>query len=137
MRFAQYLGLHKIIFSKRQLALGCLLVEKCKFEKIVEFLKALCPLTSFWLSPMITMDFNAETRALVISWIGKDEDGDTLTYDVFVKENDEIIIDDKDLTIVALSPIIAVAGATYVVQVTSKDSFGNLAVSTQTLKITD
>lgn len=85
----------------------------------------------------ITMDFNAETSALVISWIGKDKDGDTLTYDVFVKENDEIIIDDKDLTIVALSPIIAVAGATYVVQVTSKDSFGNFAISTQTLKITD
>jgi heme/copper-type cytochrome/quinol oxidase subunit 2 len=85
----------------------------------------------------ISMDFNESNGELVVSWVGKDEDGDPLTYDVIVEEGDIIVEEHEDLTTVELNPITASAGVVYTVQVTSKDSFGNFSISTLTLKIED
>lgn len=85
----------------------------------------------------ISMDYNTNNGELIISWVGDDEDGDSLTYDVIVKEDDLTIAELNDLAAVELDPISYVAGTLYFVQVTSKDSFGNFSVSTNTLKIED
>ncbi|MEQ8419551.1 MAG: hypothetical protein RIB64_06050 [Arenibacter algicola] len=85
----------------------------------------------------ITMLYNTNNGELAISWIGNDGDGDLLTYDVVVMENDAIIEEQEDLTTVELDPINALAGATYNVQVKSKDSFGNFSISIHTITIAD
>jgi hypothetical protein len=83
----------------------------------------------------ISMHFNESSGELDISWVGNDEDGDSLTYDVIVKKNDAIIEEHSNLTVVALDSITAFGNTTYTVQVISKDPFGNFSVSSQTLNI--
>lgn len=85
----------------------------------------------------IAIAFNENNGELAISWVGNDEDGDALTYDVIVKEDDVIIAEHIDLTMLELNPIVASLGTTYIVEVKSKDNFGNFSVSTHTLKIQD
>ena len=83
----------------------------------------------------ISVDLNESNDELAISWMGNDEDGDSLTYDVIIKEDDVIIREYLDLTVVQLDPINTSAGLTYIVQVISRDSFGNFSVSTHTFRI--
>lgn len=77
----------------------------------------------------IIMVFDATTADLNVSWVGEDEDGDVLSYDVVVKEEGEAIVDLKDLTTNALEATTTSPNSMYTVQVISKDGFGNFSVS--------
>ena len=76
----------------------------------------------------ISLLFDAFTN-LNVSWVGKDEDGDVLTYDVVVKEEGEIIQEFNDLTVDTLDPIATSPNMLYTVQVISKDVSGNYSIS--------
>ena len=77
----------------------------------------------------ITLDFNISTMKLSVSWVGRDEDGDMLLYDVTVKENDEIISEALDTIETTISTINFTSRYTYTVKVTSKDGAGNFSIS--------
>lgn len=77
----------------------------------------------------ITITFDVTTSDLNASWVGKDEDGDVLTYDVVVKEEGETIVEFNDLTVVSLDPIATTPSTLYTVQVISKDVSGNFSIS--------
>ena len=81
----------------------------------------------------ITLNFASDTTEMSISWIGSDEDGDTLTYDVRLWENDELFMEFNDLTISSLDPISVNPTYTYMVEVVSIDNPGNFSISKATL----
>tara|TARA_R110000796_G_scaffold71123_6_gene161345 strand:+ start:12496 stop:13194 length:699 start_codon:yes stop_codon:yes gene_type:complete len=76
----------------------------------------------------ISLVFDALTN-LNVSWVGKDEDGDVLTYDVEVREEGEIITEFNDLTVNTLDPIATSPDMLYNVQVISIDVSGNYSIS--------
>ncbi len=77
----------------------------------------------------ITIQFNIESLEMTVSWIGSDEDGDQLTYDVTVWENESILIEEIDYTLNSIDSTVFKSGANYSVEVVSKDSFGNFSIS--------
>tara|TARA_R110002111_G_scaffold75940_7_gene120338 strand:+ start:239 stop:943 length:705 start_codon:yes stop_codon:yes gene_type:complete len=77
----------------------------------------------------IAIIFDVTTADLNTSWIGKDEDGDVLTYDVVVKEEGETIAEFNDLTVDTLDPIATSPNMLYTVEVISKDISGNYSIS--------
>ena len=76
----------------------------------------------------INLVFDTSTD-LNVSWVGKDEDGDVLTYDVVVKEEGETLAEFNDLSVETLDPIATSPNMLYTVQVVSKDAFGNSSIS--------
>jgi len=78
----------------------------------------------------INFEYNSSTTELDISWIASDLDGDTLIYDVIVKENATEIVVQNDLEVTNLETIDAIPGTYYWVQVKSKDPHGNFSIST-------
>ncbi|MEZ4810807.1 MAG: hypothetical protein R2819_10665 [Allomuricauda sp.] len=77
----------------------------------------------------ITIEFNVATSEMSISWIGSDEDGDELTYDVTVWENGSILMEEIDYTVQSMGPITFINGENYTVEIVSKDSSGNSSIS--------
>lgn len=77
----------------------------------------------------VTVAFDEMTSEMEVSWIGRDEDGDTLTYDVLIKENENLIIEFRDLSVDSLDAIPFVPTSYYEIEVTSKDSHGNFSIS--------
>ena len=73
----------------------------------------------------ITMDFDTTNNRLSISWVGSDQDGDKLTYNVKVEEDQETILEQSDLTVSSVEPITIVPGKGYKVEVISFDEYGN------------
>lgn len=73
----------------------------------------------------ITMDFDTANDRLRISWVGNDQDGDILTYNVKVEEEQETILVQSDLTVSSVEPIIILPGMDYRVEVISFDEYGN------------
>lgn len=85
----------------------------------------------------ITFVFNTDTLELDISWVGSDEDGDTLTYDVTVRENEEILVKNTAYMEDFLDTITYMAGTDYSVEVIAKDSSGNFSISMANEKAPD
>lgn len=78
---------------------------------------------------VISVAFNTTTSEMEVSWVGSDEDGDTLLYDVVVKEDETILLEVKNLAADFLNSIPFVSAATYTIAVISKDNFGNFSIS--------
>lgn len=77
----------------------------------------------------ISLAFETNTLELSVSWVGSDEDGEALVYDVTLRENNEIQVEMEDLTQDFLDPIPYLVGAEYTVEVISRDPQGNFSIS--------
>ncbi|MDT7830433.1 hypothetical protein RQM65_17325 [Pricia sp. S334] len=77
----------------------------------------------------ITVAFDAMTSDMNIFWTGCDEDGDTLTYDIIIKENETLLAEFSDLSVESLDALPFVPSSVYSIEVTSKDNFGNFSIS--------
>ncbi len=77
----------------------------------------------------ITVNFDSVTSEMTVSWVGSDEDGDTLTYDVGIFEEDESIFESFDLAEIIIDPITFVPSTNYVIEVISRDTAGNFSIS--------
>jgi hypothetical protein len=78
---------------------------------------------------VITVEFNAMTSEMGVSWIGSDEDGDTLTYDVLIKEDEKLLVEFTNLSVDFLDLIPFIPTSSYSFEVISKDNFGNFSIS--------
>lgn len=76
----------------------------------------------------ITVTFDPEFMS--VSWIGNDEDGDDLTYDVTIFEGDEQILELNDISNTQIDPIDYMPNMEYMVQINSKDPLGSSSEST-------
>ena len=77
----------------------------------------------------ISIEFDTNTTEIDISWIGDDEDGDTLSYDINVFENGVLLLEEIDFSTASITPIMYLSGATYTIEVISRDSAGNFSIS--------
>lgn len=68
-----------------------------------------------------------------VSWVGNDEDGDVLTYDVTIKNNESVLVQETDYSDTSINPIDFEPSATYDLEVVSKDPNGNTSVSKTTV----
>lgn len=73
----------------------------------------------------ISVDFDEVNTSMSVSWIGNDEDGDDLTFDVFVYEEGSLMEEKVNLTVLSLDPISYLPGYEYTIEVITKDGFGN------------
>jgi len=86
----------------------------------------------------ISAEYDNNTSEITISWIGSDEDGDPLTYDIQVRDAEDIlIVDETGLDESTMNPISVSPGELYTIKVTSKDDFGNFSISTSTVRASD
>ncbi len=77
----------------------------------------------------IMVVFDEATSEMAVSWVGSDEDGDPLTYDVRVFEEGESIFESLDLTSTEIAPISFTLSTDYGIEVISKDDSGNFSIS--------
>jgi hypothetical protein len=82
----------------------------------------------------INVEFNTNTMEMSISWLGSDEDGDSLVYDVQVLENNSLLLEEVDYSTESLQPIQFTAEETYFIEVVSKDTNGNFSISNTDIK---
>ncbi|MEJ1221849.1 hypothetical protein [Sediminicola sp. 1XM1-17] len=82
---------------------------------------------------VITTSFNNNTSKLNISWVGRDEDGEPLTYDVTVMEEDTLVVEYAGLEITSIDPVAFEPKTIYTIEVVSKDPVGNFSVSKVTM----
>ena len=80
----------------------------------------------------IVLDFDTENQVLKVSWEAVDEDGDSLTFDVEILEDETLLRDESDLTANSIEGITYINGTSYSVKVISKDFLGNFSVSEKT-----
>jgi len=79
----------------------------------------------------IEMTFDKSASTLTVSWVGDDEDNDTIVYDITIKEGNVELVNEIDLTTNEYGPIDAIADMVYTVEVISKDPTGNISISTK------
>lgn len=77
----------------------------------------------------IKVTFDENTSEMTVSWVGSDEDGDPLTYDVRVFEEGMSIFESLDLTAPEIGPLSFTSNADYEVEVISRDDLGNFSIS--------
>lgn len=77
----------------------------------------------------ISVDFDSNTSLMLVSWIGADEDGDDLTYDVNVFQGEELLLESLNINETLLDSISFEPDTNYIVEVGSKDKFGNYSIS--------
>lgn len=82
----------------------------------------------------ISVDFNTNTMEMSVGWVGSDEDGDALLYDVKVREDNNLLLEEVDYSLDILEPILFMNARTYSVEVISKDTAGNFSVATYTVE---
>lgn len=78
---------------------------------------------------VITVEFNTTTSEMEVFWAGSDEDGDTLMYDLVIKEDKKILMELSNLSTDSLDAIPFIPSSAYNIEVTSKDNFGNFSIS--------
>lgn len=81
----------------------------------------------------ITTEFETVEKLLTVSWIGTDEDGDDLTFDVIISENETVILEEIDFVNTSISGIGFIDDTNYTIKVVSKDGSGNFSVSEVTI----
>lgn len=77
----------------------------------------------------IGFDFDQENSLLDISWTGGDKDGDPLTYNLIVKEEDTVLIEVSELSQSFYEAIPAISGKAYTAEVKSIDINDNYSIS--------
>lgn len=77
----------------------------------------------------ISVVFDAGFLEMQVSWEGSDEDGDELSYDVSITENESLLFEDFDLSANSIAPITYNPSSTYGIEVVSKDGSGNFSIS--------
>lgn len=77
----------------------------------------------------ITISFNTATSEMSLSWIGSDEDGDSLTYDISIWQDGELLVTFNDLSSGTVDNVAVIPQSQYDIEVTSKDGFGNFSIS--------
>ena len=77
----------------------------------------------------ISVEFDTMNMEMDISWVGSDEDGDPLTYDVEVLQEGVGIELFTELSTESLDPLAFIPGDNYEISVTSRDDAGNFSVS--------
>ncbi len=85
----------------------------------------------------ISVEFDVMASEMDVSWIGRDEDDDTLIYDVLVKEDGELLVEFTDLSADYLDPIPFVPTSSYDIEVICKDDFGNFSISNHSVMVPD
>jgi len=85
----------------------------------------------------ITVAFDQGALEMTVSWVGSDEDGDPLIYDIEVREEGEAIFGLADLTATAIAPIPYVPGSDYEIEVISRDGSGNFSISVREVAAPD
>jgi hypothetical protein len=83
----------------------------------------------------IQLDYDPTTGELSISWTGNDEDGDSLTYDLVVREGENILLEEKAIHNTSIGAILVTQGVMYSVEVISTDAYGNYSVSVAQITI--
>ncbi|WP_375325374.1 hypothetical protein [Flagellimonas sp. GZD32] len=78
----------------------------------------------------ISIDFNTESMEASVSWVGSDEDGDALIFEVKVWENENLLIEEVDYTQESLELFAYIQEGSYTIEVVSKDPLGNFSIST-------
>ena len=81
----------------------------------------------------IALDFDTVNQILNLSWTATDEDGDSLTFDVFILEDEIIVQEELELTINTIEGIAYVNNTSYTVKIITKDVVGNFSVSEKTI----
>ena len=82
----------------------------------------------------ITVTFNTQ---MLVSWAGNDEDGDVLTYDVTVKKNELVLMQETDYGDTSINPIDFEAGSSYDIEIISIDPHGSASISTSVVTAPD
>ena len=77
----------------------------------------------------ISVTFNQANAEMLISWVGSDEDGDDLVYNVKVYEENEVVFEVVEQQDSQLNPISYTANTSYLIEVTSTDINGNFSVA--------
>ena len=80
-------------------------------------------------SAEILTEFETVEKLLTVSWIGSDEDGDDLTYDVIITENETVILEEIDFVNTSISGIGYTNNTNYTINIISKDGTGNFSIS--------
>jgi len=78
------------------------------------------------------MNFNTTNQILNISWTAEDEDGDSLTFDVQIFEDEMLAQEELEITTNSVEGFTYSIGTSYSVKVTAKDIIGNFSVSEKT-----
>tara|TARA_B100000949_G_scaffold235613_1_gene260463 strand:+ start:8301 stop:9017 length:717 start_codon:yes stop_codon:yes gene_type:complete len=78
----------------------------------------------------ITVMFDEASSEMTVSWVGSDEDGDPLTYDVKVFEEGMSIFESLDLAVSEIGPLSFKFNTDYGVEVISRDDSGSFSIST-------
>lgn len=82
----------------------------------------------------INVEFHTDNMEMNVSWVGSDEDGDILVYDVKIMENNNILLEEADYSLDSLEPLQFISGESYSVEVVSKDTNGNFSISSTNLQ---
>lgn len=77
----------------------------------------------------ISISFDEGTSEMTVTWVGSDEDGNELTFDVEVFEEGQSVFDSVNLTSTSIGPIGYMLDTDYTVEVISRDGFGNFSVA--------
>ncbi|SEM33088.1 hypothetical protein SAMN04488008_1202, partial [Maribacter orientalis] len=77
----------------------------------------------------ISTEFEPVAQLLTVNWTATDEDGDSLTYDVIITENETVILEEIDFVNTSISGIGFINDTNYTIKVVSKDGSGNFSVS--------
>ncbi|WP_405382273.1 hypothetical protein [Maribacter sp. LLG6340-A2] len=83
----------------------------------------------------ITVIFDTTLETMSINWIGSDEDGDELSYDLSIHDEENELVNESDLLETEYGPLDIIPDMEYTIEVKSKDSSGNISVSTITRKM--
>jgi len=81
----------------------------------------------------ISTEFETEAQLLTVNWIGTDEEGDDLTYDVLITEDEIVILDETDLINTSITGITYTKDTSYTINIVSKDGTGNFSISEVTI----
>lgn len=74
-----------------------------------------------------------DPTSMYVSWIGNDQDGDELTFDIKIFEDGELVSEFSDVLDSQINPMAYAPNAEYTVNVNSKDSHGSSSESNLTV----
>ena len=80
---------------------------------------------------LCSLTFDTTNDLLTLQWEASDEDGDNLTYDVIIFENDSEIYNEINLSTSEVSNIPIIVGGVYYAEIAVKDGVSTTSTSSQ------